>query len=116
MGDRLNTARGLAEAVADAGSWADLSRLTGIPASTLKSRALRLGVKPRGQSAATLAVEGVDELASAIAHGVVATVIELEKGHPIEPAWQLLERTLQRDISEAIRRLVDELLTIRRGR
>jgi hypothetical protein len=40
----LNTAAGLQAGLDDAGSWAELSRRTGIPVSTLKSRGNRLGV------------------------------------------------------------------------
>lgn len=38
----LTTAEGLADGFAEAGSWAELGRRTGIPATTLKSRAKRL--------------------------------------------------------------------------
>ena len=43
--DDLTTCDGLAAALDEAGSWAKVSRQTGVPASTLKSRAKRLGVK-----------------------------------------------------------------------
>ena len=48
----LTTAAGLAAALAEVGgSWAELSRLTGVPVTTLKSRGKRLGVQPSTSTA-----------------------------------------------------------------
>jgi transposase len=40
----LNTPEGLTAGIAEAGTWAELSRRSGVSSSTLKSRALKLGV------------------------------------------------------------------------
>jgi len=49
----LETSEGLSSAVAEAGSWAALSRTSGVSVTTLKSRALKFGVetpKPRAKT------------------------------------------------------------------
>jgi hypothetical protein len=45
MSNDLSTRRGLARARREAGSWAELARQTGVPVTTLKSRAQRLGIR-----------------------------------------------------------------------
>ena len=72
----LNTVDGLADAYREAGSWEALARTSGVPASTLKSRASKLHVQKFLELEELFVVARAQALLDALEHWATCLVVE----------------------------------------
>ena len=80
----LNTVDGLADAYREAGSWEALSRTSGVPASTLKSRASKLHVQKFLALGELFLVARAQALFDALEHWATCLVVEYSCEHEAE--------------------------------
>jgi hypothetical protein len=111
----LVTVDGLADAYREAGSWEALSRTSGVPASTLKSRASRLHVQKFLELEELFIVARAQALLDALEHWATCLVVEYSCEHESEfrtedgfvaSSWRSLRKVIHESVENDFQRLL----------
>ncbi len=109
----LNVSSDLQDALDEAGSWAELSRRSGIPVSTLKSRGARLGVVLDSSLVSDEEedhADTVEDFLYALERAIMHPLWGHEEGKPIERTWDDWQRYRREEVRKATCKLIRMIL------